>query len=342
MIIEPSVTIMTVAAEAGVSIKTVSRVLNNEAHVRPDTRERVLAVVRSLGYRPNAAARSLAGARSYLIGIVYDNPAQGYVGDIQEGAMRACQEAGYSLLLEHAPGGELASVSGFRQRLATRGLDGVIVTAPLTENVRLMEEIEVSGTPMVRLGGAELTGLDVPNVRINDAAAAEAATLALLDLGHRQFGIVEGPSGHRASAGRIEGIARALASRGLALSSCRRVTGDFTYRSGLEAGESLLAGGGHPSAIIACNDDMAAGVLAVAHKHGLQVPTRLSVTGFDDSAFARLIWPPLTTVRQPLREMGQAAVRALLERRAGETSDAGDIVLDFELVMRESTAGVAV
>lgn len=333
------VTIMTVAAEAGVSMKTVSRVLNNEAHVRSGTRERVMAAVRALGYKPNAAARTLAGSRSYLIALIYDNPAQGYVVRLQEGAMRACQASGYGLLPYHFTRRDLIEPTAFRSRLETGGVDGVIVTAPLSEQAEFVSFVEGTGVPHV-LVGAGRKGHAARLIGIDDRAAAAALTRHLIGLGHRKFAIVGGPPEHEASIKREKGIRSALMESGLTLRDDWARAGDFTYRSGLEAGEALLCTSEHPQAIMALNDDMAAGVIAAAHKHGVAIPEALSVTGFDDSAFASLIFPTLTTVRQPLARIAETAVDTLISRD-GETGDGKECLLDFELVFRASTGAPA-
>ncbi len=329
------VTIMTVAAEAGVSMKTVSRVLNNEAHVRPGTRERVMAAVRALGYKPNAAARTLAGSRSYLIALIYDNPAQGYVVRLQEGAMRACQAAGFGLLPYHFTRRDLSEPTAFRNRLETGGVDGVVVTAPLSEQAEFVSFVEGTGVPHILVGAGQ-PGHRATLVGIDDRAAAAALARHLIDLGHRKFAIVGGPMQHEASAKREQGIRSALVESGLSVREDWAMAGDFTYRSGLEAGEALLGAADRPQAIMALNDDMAAGVIAAAHKHGVTIPGELSVTGFDDSAFASLIFPTLTTVRQPLARIAETAVNELIHKDlAGETGE--ERLLDFQIVTRDSS-----
>lgn len=338
---DSGVTITTVAAEAGVSIKTVSRVLNNEAHVRPDTRERVLNVVRTLGYRPNAAARSLAGSRNYLIGLLYDNPAQGYAIELQTGALSRCQDLGYGLIPQRLVDGDWEGALAFRSRLSSGGLDGVIVTAPLTERQDILNTLQALRVPAVLVSGSDSARPGVACVRIDDEAAARAMTQHVLALGHRRIAVIEGPDGHAASAARMAGVIGALDEAGLRLDGnlCQR--GDFSYRSGMVAAEALLTGRERPSAIIACNDDMAAGALASALRLGLSVPRDLSVTGFDDSALASIMWPPLTTVRQPLAEMAGVAVDLLLGMSRGDAGPARRCVLDFEIVLRESTGPLA-
>jgi LacI family transcriptional regulator len=337
---DAGVTITTVAAEAGVSIKTVSRVLNNEAHVRPDTRERVLEVVRALGYRPNAAARSLAGARNYLIGLLYDNPAHGYAIEVQTGALGRCQDLGYGLIPQKLVGGDWAGAVAFRARLSTGGLDGVIVTAPLTERADILETLQGLRVPTVLISGSDTARPGLACVRIDDEAAAGAIARLVLALGHRRIAVIEGPAGHAASTARMAGLRGALSQAGVSLDEASVRRGDFTYRSGMVAAEALLSQAIRPTALIACNDDMAAGALMTAHRLGIGVPRDLSVTGFDDSALASVVWPPLTTVRQPLADMAGVGVDLLLGMQREETGPARRCVVDFEIVVRESTGPV--
>lgn len=330
------VTIMTVAAEAGVSMKTVSRVLNNEAHVRPGTREKVMEAVRALGYRPNTAARSLAGSRSYLIALIYDNPSADYVVGLQEGAMRACQAAGYSLLPHHYNPETPGSVSVFETRLQAGGLDGVIISSPLSERVEVVQKIADAGVPMVLVGAGRVEG--VTTVGIDDQAATRELANHLIACGHRRIGIVRGPPHHRSSSRREVGIRDALRDAGIAFDASLAMDGDYTFSAGLDAGRQLLDLPERPGAIMAMNDHMAAGVLVAAHERRLSVPGDLSVTGFDDTSFAGLVWPPLTTIRQPLADIAERAVRSLVLATPDETSEQMSQSLEFEVILRHTTS----
>ncbi|WP_158914302.1 LacI family DNA-binding transcriptional regulator [Caulobacter sp. S45] len=329
------VTLSDVAARAGVSIKTVSRVVNREANVSSATRERVEAVLSDLDYRPNIFARSLAGSRSYLLSLLFDNPNASYVHDLQLGALRQCRAVGYHLIVEEMDSGAADFEQQVARLLQGSLTDGLILTPPLSDNALLLAALAARGLPCVRI--APYTAGEVGTaILIDDAAAAAELTTHLLDLGHRRIGFIEGPSGHGATRLRYDGFASALRARGLAPEPDLVVTGDFTSRSGMEAGERLLARPDRPTAIFASNDDMALGAMLTASRLGLHIPEDLSVAGFDDSRTALLTWPQLTTVRQPVTDMSAAAARVLISREPMPRR----IMFDLEVVVRGST-GVA-
>jgi LacI family transcriptional regulator len=326
-------TITDVAKQAGVSMKTVSRVLNNEPNVAKSTRERVLAAASQLQYRPNLAARGLASSRSYLIALLYDNPNPNYVIQIQRGAIDACRRHGYHLLLEPMTRTQASSPDAAHQ-LSRLGVDGVILTPPLSDSMLLREEIKKLGLRYVVVAPGEVG--DVPSVRMDDVKAATEMATYLIDQGHRDIGFILGDPNHVSTHKRREGFEAAMKSAGLPVNEDRIVPGDFTFRSGVKAAEKLLGGASNrPTAIFACNDDMAAGVLSVAGRLAIDVPDALSVCGFDNSAIAQIIWPQLTTVAQPIEEMGRKAAEILLDRSKSEAPDIH--TLDFEIIVRDST-----
>ena len=326
-------TLKEVAERAGVSQMTVSRVLNSPDIVRQETRERVRAAITELNYRPNLVARSLAGGRSLFIGLTYNNPSSGYLGELLIGALKSCRSGGHHLVVEELSDGDVEEPERVAERLREGGLDGLLVAPPLSENAPLIEALRAAGIPCVLITPAE-TGTGARRVAIDEEAAAHAMTGQLLRLGHERIGFVSGPDTQLAPDIRMQGYERALREAGQPFCSELIVPGAFTYRSGMEATERLLALEEPPTAIFAANDDMAAGVIAAAHRAALRVPEDLSVAGFDDTEMARTIWPSLTTIRQPIADMAACAVDMLgedgQERRA--------IVLDFELVERDSVA----
>ncbi len=345
-----SVTIYDVARDAGVSIKTVSRVMNAEPNVRPATRERVAAVAEALGYSPNLSARSLAGSKSFVLTVFVDasltldhwssERGTDYLTRIQLGATLPCREAGYHLLLElidHDTPRIRQEVNGL---LAALKPDGVILTPPSSDNEVVLELLQRAGTPFVRLGPER----DLPGglrMRLDDRLAAARMTKLLIDLGHRRIGFIMGDPRFGSSRARRDGFLSALAAEGLPVEPAWIQNGDFTFQSGLEAGRTLLAQHERPTAIFASSDDMALGCLAAADEAGLTAPADLSVAGFDDSTGSRFSRPSLTTVRQPLVEMAAAAARALV---SGEIAADCDRDADlrqfpaFQLIQRQSTA----
>lgn len=336
-----SPTIVDVAREAGVSIKTVSRVLNHEPGVHESTRDQVLKVVEALRYRPKQSARSLAGGRSFLIGLLYYDPSAIFVGSVQQGATLRCRELGYHLVVEslHNDAPDLRQQID-RMVLALRP-DGMILTPPLCDNPEVLAALRESGTPCV-LMSPERDIRGVPSVRMDDVHAAEEITNLLLSLGHQRIAFIKGPPDQSASAARYEGFVNALRAHELEPDLELVQPGQFTFASGRDAAHKLLSGRQRPTAVFASNDDMALGVLAAAHRLGLNVPSELSVVGFDDSPTAALVWPPLTTVRQPVFEMARAAVEMLV---AGHKADPSAVVdedelhkvLAHELIVRDST-----
>lgn len=329
------ITIRHVAARAGVSIKTVSRVLNNEPGVRDAVRTSVETAVADLKYRPNISARALAGMRSYLIGLIYDNPSPNYVSQLQLGAMHACREAGYHLMIEQVNVGAPDLRTRVRDAVIAPRLDGVILSPPLSDNVDVMETLDGLDIPYVCIAPDESQPVRGPSVTMDDRRAAAEMTAYLYDQGHRDIGFVAAPREHAAAARRRDGFLTALAERGIAVRPDYIVEGGFTTVSGVEAGLKLLDHPQRPTAIFAANDEMAAGVMIAAYQRSIELPGQLSVAGFDDSPVARALHPLLTTVRQPTVEMAEEAARILIER-----DRKGRAVLDFELVIRGSVAGV--
>lgn len=347
-----SVTIYDVAARAEVSIKTVSRVMNNEPNVRPAMRERVLEAAKALGYSPNLSARSLAGSKSFVIAVFVDaaltidhwrsERGADYLSRIQLGATLQCRDSGYHLLVElidhEAP--QIRQEVG--ALLAALKPDGVILTPPSSDNAVVLELLDKAGTPYVRLGPESPEGPG-PRVHMDNFAAARDMTEHLAALGHRRIGFIVGEPRHGASQARREGYMAAMAARGLTVDPRWIRQGDFTFQSGQDAGKALLALPERPTAIFASNDDMALGVLAAAGESGLLAPGEVSVAGFDDSPSARFSRPQLTTVRQPVAEMAELATRLLIQGgvkggAAGLMAAPIDALLPFELIHRASTA----
>ena len=330
-------TIVDVARKAGVSIKTVSRVMNKEPTVHAQTRALVLEVVAELHYRPQLSARSLAGAKSFLVGLLYYEPSAAYVAGIQRGATLRCREAGRHLVVESLQSDGADLQPQIESMLAALRPDGMILTPPLCDDPRILETLRASATPCVLISPA---GDDhgMAQVAMDDALAAEELTNLLVSLGHERIAFIQGDQA--ASERRQRGFERAMASHRLAVDPALVIPGKFDFDSGVDAAHSLLRRPTPPTAVFAANDDMALGVLAAAQRLGLAVPGELSIVGFDDSRAATLVWPALTTVRQPVAEMAMAAVDLLLsdELKPGATGTPPARVLAHELVVRGSTA----
>ncbi|WP_206185846.1 LacI family DNA-binding transcriptional regulator [Sphingosinicella sp. BN140058] len=328
-------TIDDVAAAAGVSIKTVSRVLNDEPGVRSETRNRVRDAIASLSYRPSLPARSLAGKRSNLLGLVYDNPSANYVFDVQSGAMARCRNAHLRLFIQSCNdlGGE--SVEEVLAMIDQTHVDGLVVTPPLSSDPALISALDERRLPYVRLAPDD-TSKGGPCVIMDDEAAAHDMTAHLLELGHRRIGFVAGHPDHPSSRLRRLGYQAALDAAEIGASQPIE-QGYNDTASGYEAGRRLLSIAERPTAIFASNDDMAAGVVQAAHELGIDVPRQLSVAGFDDSQIAAIVWPALTTIRQPAYEMAFTAAGLLIDLIRGRPAPART-ELAYTLVQRGSTA----
>lgn len=325
-------TIKEVSKLAGVSFKTVSRVLNNEKNVSDETRRRVEQVVADLNFRPSLAARTLAGRKSFQVALLYDNPSPYYVYHLQAGALERCHELGYRLLIQPVVADSADLVQEIAALIDETHLDGLILTPPVTESAALLEELDRRALPYVRIepGFRRDEGR---STTIDDVAAARDLTAHLIGLGHRAIAFITGPETHISSVERLKGYRAALDAHGIAFDPALVVAGDYSLPSGREAARRLLGAASRPTAIFAGNDDMAAGALAVAHELDIGVPDELSIAGFDDSDLAAAVWPPLTTIRQPVRELAWAAANLLLSD--DRTRDR--LTLDYDLVIRAST-----
>lgn len=335
-----SVTIEDVARAAGVSAMTVSRVINKEPNVRDETRESVLETIGRMNYSPNTAARSLAAGEATHIGLLYSNPSAAYLSQFLVGALEAARRAGCHLVIEACESESEAEQREVARRFAQADAEGVILPPPLSESVAILKELEAAGTPVVTVAMGKLYPTAL-NVRIDDFAAAREMTEYLIGLGHTRIGLIKGHPAQIASAERERGFIAAVTDAGLRKSDIAVVQGYFTFRSGLDAAETLLKRSKRPTAIFASNDDMAAAVVSVAHRQGLDVPGDLSVVGFDDTAPATTVWPELTTIRQPVSAMAAAALQLLLGdlkvRRRSRNGTSQEIILDHELIIRESS-----
>jgi LacI family transcriptional regulator len=335
-----SITIEDVARAAGVSAMTVSRVINKERNVREETRRTVLETIDRLNYSPNTAARSLAAGEATHIGLLYSNPSAAYLSQFLVGALEAARAAGCHLVIEACESEDEVEQGEVARSFAKADAEGVILPPPLSESVPILTELALAETPVVTVAMGKLYP-NALNVRIDDFAAAKEMTDYLIGLGHRRISLIKGHPAQIASAERERGFRAAVEEAGLRPEDVSVEQGYFTFRSGLDAAERLLSRKRPPTAIFASNDDMAAAVVSVAHRRGLQVPGDLTVVGFDDTAPATTVWPELTTIRQPVSAMATKALELLLadlrNRRSGGRGLSQEIVLDHELVIRESS-----
>ncbi|MGS1077364.1 LacI family DNA-binding transcriptional regulator [Pseudoxanthomonas beigongshangi] len=324
-----------VAAAAGVSMKTVSRVLNHEPNVREETRRRVEEVVARLQYRPNPSARSLAGQRSYVVALAYDNPSRNYLMEIQSGVLEACRAQHYTLVLAPVTFGQRGYMADITSLVEHFGLDGVLLIPPLTDDKTLLAQLDEHEIPFASISPRSRRGRI--GVTVDEHAAVCDLVAELVALGHRRIGHIKGHKAHGACAWRFTGYRDALERAGIEFDPDLVVDGEFTFESGVHGANQLLDLKDPPTAIFAANDDTAAGVIRVAGLRGLSVPRDLSVCGFDDTPISRHIFPALTTVRQPTRDMGRMATLELLN--SIRDPDAGRMIpIQYTLELRESIA----
>ncbi len=332
-------TINDVAARAGVSPMTVSRVINGEGNVREATRLRVQEAIAAMRYAPSIAARTLAGGEELRLGLLHSNPSFAYLSAFLVGSLDQASRSNVQLVVEKCDDkGEIKAI----EHLLRGRIDGIVLPPPLSDSPQVVEALKARDIPVVAVATARPPA-DLLSVSIDDRRAAYDMTRHIGSLGHRRIGFIIGNPNQTASAERLEGYRQALTEMGLPVSDDLIVQGYFTYRSGLDAAEALLALPERPTAIFASNDDMAAAAVAIAHRRGLDVPHDLTVCGFDDTALATTVWPELTTIRQPVVEMSRTAVDLLIKEiraRAMRTEglDHSHVIVPHELIRRQSDA----
>lgn len=325
-----------VADRAGVSVTSVSHVINQTRLVSDDLRERVLTAMNELGYQPNALARSLRRKETYTIGVIMTNSADPFFAEVTRGVEDACFEQGYNIILCNSDS-DLDKELFYTNELIKKRVDGILFLAAggkSTEHIRTMQERRI---PLVVVD-RYIPDLAVDTVLVDNAYGGWLATRHLIELGHQRIGCITGPSDLTLSAERVTGFRRALQEAGLPIDETLIVKGNFQYETGFQAAHQFLTRPTPPTAIFACNDLMAIGVINAAVKQGWQVPDRLSVIGFDDIRMAAYTNPLLTTVAQPKYEMGSIATTMLLERIHQQEMAPRQKLLETQLVVRESTA----
>jgi LacI family transcriptional regulator len=329
-------TIRDIAALAGVSVATVSRVLNDRPDVSPETREEVLRHVREHNFTTNRSARSLSVGRTGFIGFTMPFVRPDYFAGILAGALEAAyeQEMRVVLCATHSEHDREVSVL---ERLRDGTTDGAIILLPEESSEELVA-LQARGYRFVVADPRAPLDPGIPAVAASNRAGAQDVTNHLLALGHRRIGVVSGPLGWTATEERLDGYRAALAGAGVLPDPALLVEGDFEAPTGYAAAQLLLALPEPPTAIFALNDNMAIGVLEAAEERGLSVPGDLSLAGFDDSELARIVTPHLTTVRQPLAELGRTAVSLLTRLLERQRVEALRVELATRLVVRDSTA----
>ncbi|RPF71040.1 LacI family DNA-binding transcriptional regulator [Aurantiacibacter spongiae] len=340
-----SVTIKHVAADAGVSLQTVSRVINNEANVRPQMKERVQKSIDKLGYVPSIAARRMSGSRSYLILALNDRErtiadwrareGSDWVDQMLLGGMLKCAEHGYRLMVELVDTHSDHVQRELRAAIAALQPDGVLLTPPHSDNRLITDLLEDAKIPFARIGSRVQD--DAIALTMGDDRLAKRAVRHLVEKGHRRIGFIAGPKDYAISDWRKAGWMEAMAEAGLRTDKlCER--GDFGFASGERAARKLLERRERPTAIIASNDQMAMAANAVAHDMGLRVPGDLSLVSFDNTPVVRFVQPPLTAIDQPIAETVARAVELLIAAKNGDELPPMPVVVEGELIERQSVS----
>lgn len=335
-----AVTINDVASAAGVSIRTASRVLNASPNVNSKTRARVQKVIRDLSYVPNLRARALASKRSFMLGLVHDDPNAEIADQMQRGIFGECAKQGYELLVHPCDYKSSTVVDNVMTFVRRAQVDGLIIIAPVSENAQLAKALGANGTPVVGVASAALDHFDLMIVSREREAGALIAD-HFVQLGHKNIGFISGPRALRAATERRQGFITGLGLHDVRMRPEHDVEGDWSFESGVMCARKLLGGRKRPTAVFASNDRMAAGVLKVAAELKIRVPKDLSVVGFDDSYFAQVLTPALTTINRPIAQIGERAAQWLLSDKASMASAGGESLLkyfDLKLTTRESTA----
>jgi LacI family transcriptional regulator len=344
-----AVTIKHVAADAGVSLQTVSRVINNEPNVRPEMKERVQASIDKLGYVPSIAAQRMSGSRSYLILAINDRDRtiedwrarQGtdWVDQMLLGGMLKCAEHGYRMIFElvdthsdHVERELLAAIAALQP-------DGIILTPPHSDNPQIVRFLDDQGIPFARIGSIQ-NGAGIP-VSMDDEGSARQATERLLARGHRRIGFIAGSREYALSGWRVDGWRAAMAAAGCPTDGLL-AQGDFSYASGEAAARQLLDADERPTAIIASNDQMALATLEVARGLEIAVPQQLSLISFDNTPLVHFTQPPLTAVDQPIAATTSKAVELIIAAQRGEAPPETLTVVSATIFERDSVAEPAI
>ncbi len=332
-----SVTIREVADLAGVSIKTVSRILNDEPYVTEITRKKVNDAIQQLGYVASMPARRLASGQSYTIGLIFHNASWHYIQDVQMNVMETANKYGYSVLLHPCDITNQNHAHEIMNMVHQKQVDGFIFTPPSDNASELIQKLKVMQFPFVRLTPMDRES-QLPFVTATDYQGALDMTKYLIELGHKRIAYVIGPQEQRAAHDRFAGYKDALLSAGYLFDPETMIQGDDHFESGYAASMSLISLDDRPTAIFCNNDEMAAGAMSAVFETGMNVPKDISIAGFDNIPLSKQVWPPLTTVDQPIAKIAKKATKHLVALLRGEELECLHCEIPTRLVIRKSTA----
>ena len=332
-------TIKEVAEQARVSIQTVSRVLNNRSDVSEETRERIQSIMDDMGYRPFAIARGLASNRTYTLGLVTQDFSDFWFSQVVTGAEKEAHDHGYYFMLGSSSC-NLRDEPKFLRLLTERHVDGILfIRASCPEESEQLVRLKEMGIPVITIGHyqphSDLTMIDVDNV-----GGARQATEYLISLGHRRIAMIAGPSDWNSARNRTEGYLQALQGNGISPNSELIIESTWLHKGGYLGMKTLLEKKVPFTAVFAQNDRMARGAITALHQTGLRVPEDVSVIGYDDIPEAEFSDPPLTTIRQPMEEIGQAATRLLIQMIKDRNITPKQVLFDTKLIIRSSCIGL--
>ncbi len=331
-------TINDVAAMAGVSKKTVSRFINKSPLMSAATREKVSAAIDQLGYVPNPQARALALRRNFIIALLHDNPNGQTVLNFQKGVLSAIKDTELALAVRPVDRTSADLLVDIETFLTKQRPLGVLILPPISERDEIFDLCKRLDIAYIRVGSTILDE-HARCVASNDREIVHQMVAALIKCGHTRIGFVRGPEGFRSPLERENGFLDALREAGLKPDLSLMENGSYRFESGLRAGMSLLERADRPSAIFASNDEMASGVLHAAHSLGISVPGELDIVGFDDTATASHVWPPLSTIHWPIEEMGRLAAMKLVPEFLGDWTaklDLDQVIVPSHIVERAS------
>ena len=335
-------TIKSVAELAGVSIKTVSRVINKEGTVKPDTLKRVEDAIASLRYTPNKAARDLASKAASVLGYVYDNPNAYYIIDMQNGILDVCKKNNYELLIHPCDASSTHISQELVEMVNAAQLAGLVLSPPLSEMPNVLSHLDENNISYVRiLSGEREQDSSLPYVLVNDFKAAFDITNHLIEKGHQRIAFIAGDEIHKSTIERLNGYKAALTNANIPIEESLIIQGSYSFETGVKSSETILSMPVRPTAVFACNDEIAAGTLFGARMNGIDVPSDLAIAGFENSPFSRQTFPPLTTASQPTDQIAQCATSSLIHFLKAKKNKAPHENLTHifvpELVVREST-----
>jgi len=331
-------TMQDVAKEARVSLKTVSRVINKEPNVSIKTIEKVQNVIDAIDYQPNSFAQTLARGKTKIIGLLYDTPSPNYISHVMEGVLTQCYKSDYEVIIHPCRFNETALLGNVELLIKRTRLSGLITTPPLSDKEDLIDLLRELDIPRVLISPGTKE-INEPSVKTNDREAAAQMTNYLISKGHTRIAFIKGHPSHLSVNDRAKGFYDSLSLANIICPNELIESGLNSYESGMDCAKRLLSLKERPTAIFAANDEMAAGVIKIAHQKNLNVPKDLSVVGFDDTPMTQMISPPLSTIKQPMGLMGEEAAKNLINQL-----EKGDeekyIIMNSTLVIRDSVSEI--